>query len=143
MPPESILCERRGETTLVTLNRKEKLNALDAASVDSLLHIVEAAAYDGTRLLVLRGKGRGFSTGFGFSGFEQSSEGDLLLRFVRLEQLLQTVHMPHTRHSPSRMGAISGRVSISSVRVRAALRHPVQRFACRGCNSGWCSVRDA
>lgn len=92
MPPENVLCERRGETTLVTLNRHEKLNALDAASVDILLRIVEAAAHDGTRLLVLRGNGRSFCAGFDFSGFEQMSEGDLLLRFVRVEQLLQAVH---------------------------------------------------
>lgn len=92
MSPDAVQCVRRGETTLVTLDRPEKANALDAASVDALLAIVEAAVRDGTRLLVLRGNGRSFCGGFDFSGFDRLSEGDLLLRFVRIEQLLQAIH---------------------------------------------------
>ena len=41
------------------------------------------------RLLVLRGNGKNLSAGFDFGGVEAQSEGDLLLRFVRIEQLLQ------------------------------------------------------
>lgn len=92
MPDDFVFCERRDDITLVTLNRDEKRNALDAASVDALLRIVEVAANDGTRLLVLRGNGRTFCSGFDFSGFDEMSQGDLLLRFVRIEQLLQAVH---------------------------------------------------
>lgn len=83
---------RQAETAIVTLNRPDKRNALDAASVDALIRIVEAAAHDGTRLLVLRGNGRSFCSGFDFSGFDNSSEGDLVLRFIRIEQLLQLLH---------------------------------------------------
>jgi enoyl-CoA hydratase len=50
---------------------------------------------DGTRLLTLRGVGRNFSVGFDLSDFATVSEGDLLLRFVRIEQLLQALwHAP-------------------------------------------------
>jgi enoyl-CoA hydratase/carnithine racemase len=42
--------------------------------------------------MVLRGNGRSFSAGFDLSDIESASEGDLLLRFVRLEQLLQAVY---------------------------------------------------
>jgi enoyl-CoA hydratase/carnithine racemase len=38
--------------------------------------------------LLIRGEGRNFCAGFDFTGCEQQSEGDLLLRFVRIEQLL-------------------------------------------------------
>ncbi|TNC19391.1 enoyl-CoA hydratase/isomerase family protein [Amycolatopsis alkalitolerans] len=38
---------------------------------------------------MLRGAGRHFSAGFDMSGVLDSSEGDLLRRFIRIEQLLQ------------------------------------------------------
>lgn len=84
--------ERAGSTLTLTLDRPDKMNALSAALVDALLAAVEPAASDGVRLLVLRGNGRNFSAGFDFGGVEQQSEGDLLLRFVRIEQLLQLLH---------------------------------------------------
>ena len=91
----SVVLERRGTATLASLDRGDKMNALSAPLVDELLALVERCAQDGTRLLVLRGNGRNFSAGFDMAGQEAQSEGDLLLRFVRLEQLLQAV-----RHAP-------------------------------------------
>ena len=87
--------ERSGTTLHLTLARPEKMNALSAALVEALLREVTAAHQDGTRLMVISGEGRNFSAGFDMGGFEQESEGDLLLRFVRIEQLLQAV-----RHAP-------------------------------------------
>ncbi|WP_426700788.1 enoyl-CoA hydratase/isomerase family protein [Rhodanobacter sp. Col0626] len=76
----------------ITLARPEKMNALSATMVESLHEELDRAEGDGTRLLVLRGEGRNFSAGFDFGGYEEQSEGDLLRRFVRIEQLLQRVH---------------------------------------------------
>lgn len=90
-----LLVERDGDVLTLALNRPDKMNALSATLVDALLAEVEAAAATGVRLLVLRGEGRNFSAGFDFGGFEDQSEGDLLMRFVRIEQLLQAV-----RHAP-------------------------------------------
>lgn len=90
-----LLAERRGSTLELTLNRPAKMNALSATLVDALLAAVNSACSDGTRLVILRGNGRNFSAGFDMGGFEAQSEGDLLLRFVRIEQLLQAV-----RHAP-------------------------------------------
>jgi enoyl-CoA hydratase/carnithine racemase len=67
------------------------MNALSATLVEALLAAVNAAYTDGTRLLVLRGNGRNFSAGFDMGGYEAQSEGDLVLRFIRIEQLLQAV----------------------------------------------------
>lgn len=90
-----LLRERGGDTLTLTLNRPDKMNALSAPLVDALLDEVEGAGEDGTRLLVLKGAGRNFSAGFDFGGYEAQSEGDLLLRFVRIEQLLQALaHAP-------------------------------------------------
>ena len=86
---------RRGTTLELTLDRPAKMNALSASLVEALLAAVNAAYTDGTRLVVLRGNGKNFSAGFDMAGYEQQSEGDLLLRFVRIEQLLQAV-----RHAP-------------------------------------------
>lgn len=84
--------ERSGATTTLTLDRGAKMNALSAGLVDALMAAVDEAHGDGTRLVVFRGEGRNFSAGFDFGGYEAQSEGDLLLRFTRIEQLLQKVH---------------------------------------------------
>lgn len=87
--------EREGTLTRLVLNRPDKANALDAVLVDALLAAVEHACRDGTRLLWLSGAGRNFCAGFDFTDFETQSDGDLLLRFVRIEQLLQALwHAP-------------------------------------------------
>jgi enoyl-CoA hydratase/carnithine racemase len=84
--------ERSGTTTTITLDRAAKMNALSATLVEALIAALEAAHRDCTRLVVLRGEGRNFSAGFDFGGYESQSEGDLLLRFTRIEQMLQLVH---------------------------------------------------
>lgn len=77
--------------TLIALARPEKMNALSAELVEALIDAVDAAHAAGSDLIVFRGEGRNFSAGFDFGGFEEQSEGDLLLRFVRLEILLQKI----------------------------------------------------
>ena len=88
----ALLAERAGPVTLLTLNRPEKANALDAALVEALLNAVAAAQDDGTRLLVLRPGAKNFSAGFDFTGVAESGEGELLWRFVRIELLLQALY---------------------------------------------------
>lgn len=83
---------RDGGVTRLRLARPDKANALDAALVDALLEAVQRAQADGTRLLAIEGEGRNFSGGFDFTGYENASHGELLLRFVRIEQLLQAVY---------------------------------------------------
>lgn len=75
----------------LSLARPEKRNALSGELVEELLDAVARAPREGARVLVLRGEGKCFSAGFDFSDVERQSEGDLLLRFVRIETLLQAV----------------------------------------------------
>jgi enoyl-CoA hydratase/carnithine racemase len=84
--------EKAGGVTTLTLDRAQKANALNASLIDALTAAVAAAHSDGTRLLVLEAKGRNFCAGFDFGGFEEASEGELLLRFVRIEMLLQSLY---------------------------------------------------
>lgn len=83
--------ERTNGTWTFTLNRPEKRNALSAELVDALLAGVDEAHRGGVALLVFRGEGKNFSAGFDFGDFDTQSEGDLLLRFVRIESLLHKV----------------------------------------------------
>ncbi|HSV78339.1 MAG TPA: enoyl-CoA hydratase/isomerase family protein [Ramlibacter sp.] len=75
----------------VSLARPEKRNALSAQLVEDLIDVVTRAPLEGAKVLVLRGEGKCFSAGFDFSDVEAQSAGDLLLRFVRIETLLQRV----------------------------------------------------
>ena len=60
----AITVERRGDADSVTLNRPERLNALDHAMVDDVLESFGAAAEDwACRVIVLRGAGRAFCAG--------------------------------------------------------------------------------
>lgn len=81
-----------GHLTRLTLNRPQKANALSASLVEALLDAVEYAYTDSTRLLVIDGNGDNLCAGFDFGGYLEGSEGDLVLRFVRIEHLLQQIY---------------------------------------------------
>lgn len=89
----SILRAERRETVLtLTLNRPDKRNALSSELVEAMLEAVGEAHRIPTDLVVFRGEGQAFSAGFDLSGLQDQSDGDLLHRFVRIEQLLHAVH---------------------------------------------------
>jgi len=130
-----LLREHQGHLTRLTLNRPQKANALSATLVEALIDAVEYAYTDGTRLLALDGNGPHFCAGFDFTGFAEASEGDLVLRFIRIETLLQTLHhapfvtlaLAHGRN----FGAGADLVCACSRRIAtadAAFRMPGLRF---------------
>lgn len=132
---EELSVERDGPTTRLVLNRPEKANALSAALVEALLSEVAAAHDDGTRLLVLEGSGNRFSSGFDLSGLKDQSEGDLALRFIRIETLLQAVyHAPFDTMALAHgevLGAGADLVGVCKRRVAApgsSFRMPGLRF---------------
>jgi enoyl-CoA hydratase len=87
----------------ITLDRADRGNALSADLVDSLIAAIGHACLDDSiHTLVLRAAGRNFCTGFDLSDLDASTEGDLLLRFVRVEQLLGALW-----HAPMRTVAIA------------------------------------
>ena len=69
---ETVLTEKRGDSggiLWVTLNRPEKLNALNMTLFDELRQVFQAARTDrSVRCVVLTGAGRGFCAGADFSG---------------------------------------------------------------------------
>lgn len=132
---EVLQVQRDGEVTRLILNRPDKANALNPALVDALAAALDACTRDGTRLAVFLGNGSNFCAGFDFSDFETASEGDLALRFIRIESLLQAVyHAPfatlalaHGRN----FGAGTDLVAACGLRVAtpgATFRMPGLRF---------------
>jgi enoyl-CoA hydratase/carnithine racemase len=130
-----LLRQHDGHVTHLTLNRPQKANALSASLVEALLNAVEYAYTDATRLLILDGSGEHFCAGFDFTGYLEMSEGDLMLRFIRIEHLLQqlyhapfaTLVLAHGRN----FGAGSDLVCAGSLRVAApgaTFRMPGLRF---------------
>jgi len=89
---DELIRKHDGHLTRLTLNRPQKANALSASLVEALLDAVDYAQGDGTRLLVLEGVGNHLCAGFDFTGYQDQSGGDLALRFIRVEMLLQALH---------------------------------------------------
>ena len=130
-----LLRQHDAHVTHLTLNRPHKANALSASLVEALLNAVEYAYTDGTRLLILDGNGDNFCAGFDFADYLGIAEGDLVLRFIRIEHLLQQLH-----HAPfttlefaqgKNFGAGSDLVCACSLRVAApgtTFRMPGLRF---------------
>ncbi|MFD4839111.1 enoyl-CoA hydratase/isomerase family protein [Achromobacter sp. NPDC058515] len=98
--------DKQGARHVLTLARPEKMNALSADLVEALLAALDDAEAQGAKAIVLKGEGKNFSAGFDFGDWQAQSEGDLLLRFVRIETLLQrlaaspclTVALAHGRN---------------------------------------------
>jgi enoyl-CoA hydratase len=133
---DPLLIQEEGGVIDIVLNRPEKANALDEGLVEALLIGVARAASSGARLLALRGAGQHFCSGFDFSDLDQQSDGDLLHRFVRIEQLLQALqHAPLTTlvlcHG-SAMGAGADLVAACDCRIAA----PATRFRMPGLRFG-------
>lgn len=82
----------QGSATILTLARPEKGNALSPALVEALDQAWSQALAGGARSIVLEGEGKHFCTGFDLSDLDEQSDGDLLLRFVRIEQLLRRIY---------------------------------------------------
>lgn len=96
-PYDKLLLERQGDVVLITLNRPDKLNALDPVLQAELAHALGLVAEQSdVRVVILTGAGRGFCAGLDLQHFKVSL-GNLSDRspkdspFSRLEALPQPV----------------------------------------------------
>lgn len=120
----------------INLCRPDRGNALGPELVEAALAAVQRMPEDGARLILLRGDGRHFCTGFDLSDLSGLSDGDLLLRVVRIEMLLQAIH-----HAPVPTVAVAhgstfgaGADLVAACQIRLAL--PGTRFAFPGAGFG-------
>jgi enoyl-CoA hydratase len=82
---ETVGYERRGPSAWITLNRPEKLNALNAAVCDGVDEAVaRATADDDVRVVVVTGAGRAFSAGYDMSAEADDATLDTAVRWRRL-----------------------------------------------------------
>lgn len=80
---KTIKYERRGPIALITLNRPDKLNAINKNMVEDLGHALDQAEADaGVLAIVVNGEGRAFSAGFDLDMGENESADP---NFVRNE----------------------------------------------------------
>jgi len=131
----AIIVERRGDADWVTLNRPERLNALDHTMVDDLLEYFGAAAEDpACRVIVLRGAGRAFCAGVDIKDTtiarvedavagltEQRRFSDIIRRMRRCPQpVVALVHGPACGGGFSIALAADVRIAGESARMNAA-----------------------
>ncbi len=80
---------RQGNSIVLTLNNPEKGNALSREMVEALIEQTTLAyANQEIDALVLNAEGPHFCTGLDLSNLDNESDGDLLHRFVRIENFL-------------------------------------------------------
>lgn len=103
------------------LARPERGNALGAELVAAMDAALDAALAGGARLVVLRGRGRNFCTGLDLADLPAMTDGDLALRIIRIELLLQRIHaLPVTT-----MAIAGGRVFGAGADLFAACDHRI------------------
>jgi len=94
---ELVLVEDRGPIRRLTLNRPEKLNALNQELTDSLsVALAEAADSDEVRVVVLAGSGRSFCAGYDLEEGSSTERAAILESLTHsLERLLEVFDHPN------------------------------------------------
>jgi enoyl-CoA hydratase len=81
-----------GSVLWIALNRPDRGNALSAELVEAVIAAVEAGVQNpAIDTIVFQGSGRHFCTGFDLEKIEEMDDARLLLRFTRIEMLLDLV----------------------------------------------------
>ena len=108
MTYEMITYEVRGHVAVLTFNRPQALNALNAQLRDETHHAVGAArADDAVRALILTGAGRGFSSGVDLSGPPPPTPTDQNSRLDDMGWVGRWAKLFHDFNKPL-IGAING-----------------------------------
>jgi enoyl-CoA hydratase len=77
---ETVLFEKRGRVGLVTLNRPQALNALNAQLISELNQVLDACeADDGIGAIVLTGSDKAFAAGADIKEMKDKSFGDVMM----------------------------------------------------------------
>ena len=116
-----VLIEQTPTNWTFVLNRPDKRNALNAAMIEALLEGVDQAHASEVPMLTFTGRGKSFCAGFDFTDVDAQSEGDLLWRFIRIEQLLQRIY----RSPALTLGLAHGKNFGAGVDLLLACQHRV------------------
>jgi 2-(1,2-epoxy-1,2-dihydrophenyl)acetyl-CoA isomerase len=98
---DPVLVSDKGAVRTLTLNRPERMNALDGAMADAFLAAAQAASADeAVRCVVLRGAGKGFFAGGDVAEFVEHGDdvgtfaGDLIDRYHPTIECLRAMEKP-------------------------------------------------
>lgn len=128
--------DRKDEIATVTLQHTEKLNVFGDALVEGLHRALDQAESESAKHVVFKAEGRGFSGGLDLGNVENESDGDILKRLVRIEQLLQRVrHSTVTTHAMVH-GACYGAAADMVLACRFRVATPDARFSMPGLRFG-------
>ncbi len=133
---DSVLVTEKNDIVSLTFNRPHQLNSFSADLVDGLHNALDALDAAAPKLVVFRANGKGFSGGLDLSNLDTETDGDLLLRLVNIEQLLQRI-----RHAPFATaalvhGACYGAAADLVLACRARIATPDARFLMPGMRFG-------
>lgn len=131
-----MLVERREGLKTLTLDSPATSNSLTHATVEDLLRAVRESCSDGTETLVFTALGPNFCSGFDLDHLEDARDGDLFLRFVRIELLLQAVYMAPFDTVTCAKGATYGAGADLFAACRWRLADPGARFLMPGLQFG-------
>jgi len=135
MTDQAIIVDQIDNRSIITLNRPEVLNSLDAFMVERLHHALDACA--GSRAVVVRGAGRGFSAGRDLSNAQPLEEDARLILadlFNPVVARLRTLPMPTIAavHGPA-LGVGFGLAMACDIVVAAERSNLGSPFANIGC----------
>jgi enoyl-CoA hydratase len=89
--PPHVLTERQDRIGIITINRPDKVNALDAATHDQLLAAFDELKRDkAVRVVVLTGTGKAFVSGVDIREFVGRSPVDMLGRLLQQPSVIET-----------------------------------------------------
>ncbi|OPX12397.1 enoyl-CoA hydratase/isomerase family protein [Mycobacterium sp. AT1] len=92
MTTAAVLTEQIGAVAVVTLNRPEKLNAIDIPLRLALADAIEAAAADaGVRAIVLTGAGRAFCSGGDIASMQRMGTEEALQRANLAQRVIRAI----------------------------------------------------
>lgn len=108
-PQEPICVTLTDSAMLIELNRPTRGNALSREMVEALIAAMEEAERNpGIDTVIFRGAGRHYCTGFDLDQIEETDDSGLLMRFVRIESLLNAVWTSRLRTVSIGAGRIWG-----------------------------------
>lgn len=127
-----VIYEKRGATALLTLNRPDKLNAIDVAMQEELVAALEAAEKDtDIRAIVLNGAGRAFSAGFDLD-MGKRADGETTRQFMTRALRKDFATIMRVRDCPKPViAAVHGYCLGSSMEIAALCDITIAAEACR------------
>lgn len=136
MPDELVSYKQEDGIATVVLQHTAKLNVFGDELVEHLHQALDRADSELVKHIVFRAEGRGFSGGLDLGKVGSESDGDILMRLVRIEQLLQKVrHATATTHAMVH-GACYGAAADLVLACRFRVATPDARFSMPGLRFG-------